>query len=186
MYPGGDILVAWTAGIGSENCSVLMRRYTKDATPLSEPVALSTLASYDLDIALGADSKGIVVWESTELFGSKIRAERLNADGSLLGESFLIATAQDSVNQWVPSVSIRDSLVYVGWEQWEHSGYPEIRARIFHFNDNPVGVRDEDAPLNGLSLSLECFPNPFNAGTQVRFFVGSETNVAISVYNVLG
>lgn len=189
MYPNGDILVAWPGGKDGGDWGVFVRRYTKDATPISDPAAVNVTPAgqgADLDIALRADGKGIVVWESAELFASKLRAQRLNADGSLLDDNFLIAAKQDSVNQWFPSVSICDSCVYVGWEQWEHREYPEIRARIFHFNDNPVDVRNEGAPLNGLALSLECYPNPFNASTQIRFFVGSETNVAISVYNVLG
>jgi len=184
MYANGDVMIAWSAGEWSGNWSAILRRYTKEGIPLSDSVVITAAAEPDLDITLQSDGKGIVVWQSVEPPASRIRAQRLNSDGSLSGESFLVAAKIDSIDQIRASAGIRDDLVYVAWAEWPQ--VDQIRARIFHFNDSPVGVQNEDTLLDGHALSLEAYPNPFNASTQVRFFVGSETNVAISVYNVLG
>jgi len=49
--------------------------------------------------------------------------------------------------------------------------------------ESPVGVETEPAAF---SLSLSCFPNPFNSSTRISYSLPEESRVIVQIYNMLG
>jgi hypothetical protein len=183
MYPNADVKIVWTEKSSSGTWNIRTMRYSKDGMPLGTVVminALPALSHAETEVAIDNDGTAIVVWESDESPAVRIRAQRIRADGSLLGNNFLISGKPDTVNQFEPAVSIRNGRVYVLWTEGN-----QIRGRIFGFNDNTLSLTASQFSPAKFELSQN-YPNPFNPSTTIRYALASRSRVTLTVFNTLG
>lgn len=52
--------------------------------------------------------------------------------------------------------------------------------------ENNINSTNENLPIPADFTLLQNFPNPFNSGTKISYFLPSNSNVKISIYNILG
>lgn len=105
----------------------------------------TTFSQSDPDVAMAPDGSFIVVWESTgadgvDTSGSEILAKRFAADGSPVGQEFLV-NSLTSGSQRTPRVAMNASREFlVVWEDPAVGGSdPDIRARRYNSSGNPFG-----------------------------------------------
>ncbi len=65
-----------------------------------------------------------------------------------------------------------------------------LLTRIFKWFDTVTGIDNPDMDksdhlFNSFELGFN-YPNPFNAGTQISYTIGTKSDVLLSVYNILG
>jgi hypothetical protein len=155
----GRFVVTWTSfdgGDGSGSC-LRARVYAADGTPQLNDFIVNTTHTGSQDsssVAALADGRFVVVWRSTDTLdgsGTCVRAILCDADGSPIGNDFIVETTTDG-NQSLPAVtSLADGGFVVTWQSDDQSP-SSIRAAIFDADgarigsDFPVGNTD----VNGL------------------------------------
>ena len=184
MHPNGDIVVTWTAQSNDGTWNIYTRRYSREGIALSNPTALNTTPEVQrpqIAIASDVDGKDLVVWDSGISLPRRIRAQKLRADGSPDGVSFLAAPKPDSVGQYYPSLSIRYGRAYLAWEEQD-----QIRGRIFSLDDRTVSVHNSELSRGMALLSLASYPNPFNSSVRIEFRLSMKSEINVAIYNLLG
>jgi len=51
---------------------------------------------------------------------------------------------------------------------------------------NPNIISSENQPISLQTEQLNCFPNPFQTNTEIRFFISSAYHTQLDIYNQLG
>jgi len=75
------------------------------------------------------------------------------------------------------------SIVVAGWTTSYGGGWLDVY--LIKFEGFPVGI-DDDIALPGAALLKQNFPNPFNASTEIGYFVPTDGHVTLEVFDLLG
>jgi len=82
-----------------------------------------------------------------------------------------------------------DTTVFVGSAKFSIAGQPEIQTPAIWYqskcHEAPAGVSREP-PLPLEPVLYQCYPNPFNPATTIRYALPHRGRVALSVFNLLG
>jgi hypothetical protein len=137
----GDFVVVWTS-LGSSGTdpdfSVQGRRFASDGSPVGDDFQVNTFTTSDqgtADVAMSADGDFVVVWRSRgvggpDSYGESIQGQRYAADGTPLGNQFLVNTyvLQD---QRHPAVAAdADGNFVVVWTSVGSSGTDQSGASV--------------------------------------------------------
>lgn len=61
-----------------------------------------------------------------------------------------------------------------------------VEGSVWKYDENIVSIVNENLTGNKKTILEDCFPNPANPTTQIRYYIEKETHVTIIVYNSLG
>lgn len=61
-----------------------------------------------------------------------------------------------------------------------------VEGSIWKYNGNIVGVHNEKIITTKNSYLEDCYPNPANPSTNIRFFISKESFVRLQIYDILG
>lgn len=91
-------------------------------------------------VAINAGGDFVVVWRSrfTDGRGGGLYGQRFSADGARLGDEFNINMTQIDVGVWTPSVAMHSSGSFVVVWATADSGHPDIVARMYDEEGEPV------------------------------------------------
>jgi hypothetical protein len=184
MLPNGDFLLVWSGGSTVETGKVYLRKYDKQAAPIGNiQIVSDVICGYypEARIAMDSDGKYIVVWESKATGRWRIMGQRYLADGSRFGLNFMISSASDAVDHFLPGVSLQDGRVCIIWDAG-----PQILGVTAGF-DKLTNVVSADEIIEPKSFALsQNYPNPFNPSTTITFDLPGFAFVSLKVYDVLG
>ncbi len=167
----GSVLVAWESqgGQDGDGTGIFAQTYTTNGTPEAsgELQVNSTTKGNQTSPSVAkayTTGRGVVVWESSSdgnLNSYDIYAQRMNLNGSLVGDEILVNTTTEGY-QGRPSVAMAATDDFlVAWEsQGQDGSYGGIYARKFDFNGKP--------------LSGEFLVNTTTAGAQTSPAVAAE------------
>ena len=143
----GDFTIAWTSSDqDGDRTGIFARRYAADGTALTDEIAVNTTTTGNQRYpVIGSDAVGgtVVVWTSEGQDGSSggIFAQRLAADGSLIGNEFQVNTTTDG-NQQLPTVAVSPGGNFlVAWQGFELTdGEWKTYVQAFDANATSVGT----------------------------------------------
>lgn len=149
----GNYVIAWYSQESETSLQVRYRRFSSSGVPLTNESRVSTSTAYqrDPDIAMNADGEFMVVWSEQIGSDNNIVARRFAADGSPIGEAFLV-NQQTEGSQQFASVAMDDTGNAVVVWQTEAETEGGVSARLYSFL--------------GLPLSSEFTVNEFSPGDQ--------------------
>ena len=115
-------------------------------------------------------------------------------------DSVKIEYSTDNGNAWI--VVIQSRLASVGSVPWIIPNTPSMQclvrisdvdsALIYDVSDdiftiqNPVSVEDINSGIPEEYNLYQCYPNPFNPSTTIKFALPEAANVTLTIYNTLG
>ncbi len=98
-----------------------------------------------------------------------------------------IYQSSDGGNTW--RANNRESNSYIGSIYFadKNNGWAVgVGGSIWKYNGNIVSVQDGKSTINKNSILENCFPNPANPTTHIKYFVEKGSFVKLKVYNLLG
>ena len=149
-----------------------------DITDPQQPVALDTLAGYDLGIGGGVFSAGNVLYFADAVNGLRV----INiADPANLAE--VSAFAPDSIGAL--RVTGRDSLLFLASGDINESSAVKNGLYIIK-TDIPTAISENPVELPQQFTLHQNFPNPFNPSTTIDFDIEKSATIELKVYNLAG
>ena len=160
--PDGHFVVTWWSSDGGDGSGTLIRArlFNADGTPVGDDfVVNSTTLNGQFQPAVTAlpDGHFVVTWWSRDDgdgSGSLVRARLFNADGTAVGDDFVVNSTAAN-DQFEPAVTaLPDGHFVVTW--WSvDSGNGDIRARLFNAGSTAVG---DDFLVNSTTLNGQLQP----------------------------
>ncbi len=137
----GGFMVVWdSAGMDGNLGGVVAQRYDSAGSPVGANFVVNSYTTGAQDtakIAMHADGRAVVVWESTGQDGNSdgVFGQRFDAAGSPLGGEFQVNTLTTGIQDDPLVTMAADGGFVVVWE-----GNPELNARRYDASGNPVGA----------------------------------------------
>ena len=137
----GSFMVVWdSAGVDGNLGGVVAQRYDSAGSPVGANFVVNSYTTGAQDtakIAMHADGRAVVVWESTGQDGNSdgVFGQRFDAAGSPLGGEFQVNTFTTGIQDDPLVTMAADGGFVVVWE-----GNPELNARRYDASGNPVGA----------------------------------------------
>ncbi len=177
----GNFLIVWQ--FDNDSLGVYAQRYDQNGDPLGDNFQVTnfdggSISNYSA-IAMDRTGRFVIAWDDYYTGNGDIYGQRYSSDGKPLNGSFRLNTTGDRI-QWYPSVQLSNGKIYTAWadNRTPGKGY-DIWANIQYW--------DEEAQASAKTYNLyQCYPNPFNAATTIRFNLPNSGFAKITVYNVLG
>ena len=161
MDSDGDFTIAWTStDQDGDKTGIYARRYSADGTATTEEIAVNTTTDGNQRYpVIGSDSVGgtIVVWTSEGQDGSSggIFAQRLAADGTLVGDEFQVNTTTEG-NQQLPSVAVSPGGNFlVSWQSFDlTAGEWMVYVQAYDADGALVGTENAAAAGRHVSAAI--------------------------------
>ncbi len=187
------IVAAWTENtVGVGDIYMQQLDFTGDlawaTTGLASIVKDSTQTSASVTM-FGNEYFG-VVWEDNVTFESDIFFNLYDLNGNSIitegADGFMVSDAIK--RQYTPKVgNIHNNEAITIWSDGRSSGKTEIVGLYAQKLNLPsVGNDDHTAPTVNTLKVAQNYPNPFNPTTNISFNIPKDSDVEVSVYNVLG
>ena len=113
---------------------------------------------YQPAVAVGDNSNFVVCWVDDRNDGTDIYAQRLDGNGALLGNNFLVSDDNQGKDQWNPAIGIDASGGFVVCWTDERNYFQSIYARRYDNNGSPLGasfkVNDSDDPASAPDIAV--------------------------------
>ena len=133
MGANGDFLVAWPGRpVGTSSNSLYARLYDSAGTPQTSSFVLDALSSTDFPGVTAMPGGG---WTVAWTGDNGILAQRLGADGSLVGPKVVVQVAAGG-SQQDPHVAASSGRIAVSWT--DYTGDGSARARLFDNGFSPL------------------------------------------------
>ncbi|MBN1561938.1 T9SS type A sorting domain-containing protein [candidate division KSB1 bacterium] len=136
-------------------------------------------------VSMDEDGKFIIAWENRRMGASDIFAQRFAADGSAVGDHFLITNAVHPSCFSAPDVQLRGG-IYTTWTKNRTSGTgTDVWANVLDWW-SPVNVNEEQAAVRAEFNLLQNYPNPFNESTTISYSLPRAGHVTLKIYDIRG
>ena len=150
MGAGGGFAVAWTAGAGSADSDVLLRRFAPDGSPLGPSVPATTASGSQTRPSMTRLEDGgvVVVWNQSP--GIHLLAQRFDAAGQRVRGEVRINQAPGSFDLFSHVAPLRDGGFVVVWKDCTPPSEGltcTVKSRAFDGSDQPLG--DESTVSEG-------------------------------------
>ncbi|MCK4307966.1 T9SS type A sorting domain-containing protein [candidate division WOR-3 bacterium] len=182
---GNLVYVGWLEAVSTDSfMHYSFRRSTNGGVDWENPVCL--IPSEPIDWALGTpqlnarDELVAVIWKNAVEESLGIWFKYSTDSGLNWGTAKCVRL--DTADVYYPSAAIDDSgHLHIVWTD-TRDGNPEV----YYAKYSLLGIEEETKRTSNLTLSVN--PNPFNAGTQIRFEVPTSraTEVSLRIYNISG
>nr|NQU93349.1 hypothetical protein [Bacteroidota bacterium] len=166
--PYGNFVIVWIDRRNSyQDKDIYAQRFSADGTPLGNNFRVNDDPGNSFpeqpDISVSTSGKIIISWEDRRNGNRDIWAQRYLADGSLVGDNFMVSDDPGPDDQQNPSVSINSEGKFViSWED-NRNGHSDVYARRFSADGVPVGssflVNDESFITYEYTTDVYMAPN---------------------------
>ncbi|MEO8276556.1 MAG: hypothetical protein ABI639_10065 [Thermoanaerobaculia bacterium] len=161
----GNFVVTWesygSAGADQSNWGVLAQRYDANAVALGGEFQVNTYTTgIQRTPAVGSDAQGnfVVAWESGDLSGYGIKAQRFDANGLPLDVQFQVNTYTTNLQRF-PVVASDGGSFVVAWESTGSSGTDSssksVQAQRYEAGGAPLGGEFQ---VNSYTTSAQFMP----------------------------
>ncbi|MDX2257577.1 MAG: hypothetical protein NW205_01545 [Hyphomicrobiaceae bacterium] len=152
----GRYLVVWRS---NDNASIGARLFESDGTPLVQSIAGTWTGFLNAPTVTGLKGGGFVVtWQESNGAGFDIKAQRLNANGQLVGGEFTVDLGNGQLSLIPDIVALADGGFAVTWIEFASFGNPGgATLKLKTFNANGVATSTE--------FTVNTTPIDFNTGS---------------------
>lgn len=179
----GNFIILWTAYGSTTNAGFYAQRYDQNGNVKGGNFKITSLndnntRNYPV-AAVDLSGKFLVAWQefydgSWDIFG-----QRFSSDGTPLKSKFRLTSFSDR-DQKSPAIQLSSYKIYSAWSDSRTPGTGlDIWANIQYWDD------EEQVAASSFNL-YQCYPNPFNASTIIRFNLEKSSSVKIAIFNMLG
>jgi hypothetical protein len=159
----GRFVIVWQSNDNGGDYDIRARVFNADGSPsgaVNDDFLVSTTTMNDQSgpsVTTLADGGFVVTWMSDDHgdgSGNCIRGRLFNADGSAIGDDFILNSTTAS-DQSSPSITtLADGRFVVTWESLDNGADLDIRARVFNADGSPDdAVNDGDDFLVGTTMT---------------------------------
>jgi hypothetical protein len=184
--PDGRIYVAWRDakyGCMAIGCSILFRESINDGESWSDETIINDKKyGSQAQIAI-RDSTIALTWTAEMAYLNEFHAMVRRSQDNGKTWCPIYDLTPDSIGGGAPAVAISPLALHTAWVQYENPFYI-IGYRHGGFLQVSVNEVTEDVPKE-FSLQ-QCYPNPFNNSTVIKYTIKEAKEVIIKIYNVLG
>ena len=181
---GNLVYVGWLEKTSTDSFyHYSFRRSTNGGADWDDPVCVIPPKPIDLENGIpqlnARDELVVVVWGNNVEDNLSVWFKYSTDSGLNWGNAECISA---SANAFYPSATIDDSgHIHIVWTDQRDGP-----NNAYHTRYSLVGIEEETKRTSNLTLSVN--PNPFNAGTQIRFEMPTSiaTDVSLRIYNISG
>jgi len=174
----GNFVIAWIDRRDGHR-GIYAQRYSHDGSPLGINFKVNNVNGVG-NPSISSDGIGdfVITWKGD----GGIYSQRYFSDGNAYEGNFLITKSGRE-----PDIAIRNGRIYTTWVDNRDNGTgDDVWANVLDW-DNPVGINEKDILQIPSDHKLsQNYPNPFNPVTIISYQLSMNSNVALSVYNLLG
>ncbi|MBI9039545.1 MAG: hypothetical protein JEY97_15560, partial [Bacteroidales bacterium] len=162
----GNFVIVWSDERVGDNWDIYYQRYSNDGTALGTNVKINDDSGYNFQYwpTVSCDKNGnfIASWaDGRNTNWRDIYAQRFSADGTPLGNNFLVNTDTEGNNHLRASIAIEeDGNFIIVWED-NRNGYEDIFAQMYLADGSTIGDNfkiNDDTPntsQNNASISMD-------------------------------
>jgi Ca2+-binding RTX toxin-like protein len=156
-FADGRYLVTWTSDDAGLN--IRARLYNLNGTPVGDDFVVNTssLPIGSPSATSLADGRYVVTWQSLAGLGDNdIRARIFNANGSPVGDDFVVNNTTANVQGSPSTTALADGRFVITWQSDEGGGDNDIRARLFNLDGTAAG---NDFVVNTTTVNDQIVPS---------------------------
>lgn len=190
LTPQGSGVIVWLEQRAA-GTNVFAQRYDTLGNGLGPNIAIAdpTLGTPNNPrVAVDKNEAFFVAWEDNRNGNWDIFGQLYYASNDSVGEDFKVNSDAGSNLQLFPDAALARDEAYLAWADSRTPGSGlDIYARLVSY----IGVDVKRPPVDVASLPKDFrlqqnYPNPFNLVTQIRYALSQESEVKITIYDILG